>query len=90
MTKVRTCHGCRHNWYSAPGGIVGLDYPGRPAILSQPHSRCVKLQTYIPMVLGEHGKWIGSEIPADCPAHAKPVSCPVVPSPAPVSIFTVH
>lgn len=37
-----TCHGCRHCWYSAPDGLTG-DYPGRPAILSQPHSRCAAL-----------------------------------------------
>lgn len=67
-----TCHGCKHCWYSAPGGIQGADYPGRPKILSQPHSRCTALRAYVPMVLGEHGKWIGSAVPRECPEYAQP------------------
>lgn len=63
-----SCNGCKHNWYSASGGLSG-DYPGRPEILSKPHSRCRELEEYIPMVLGEHGKWLGSEIPTACPVH---------------------
>lgn len=66
-----TCHGCKHCCYSAPYGQSG-DYPGRPAILSQPHSRCTALQEYIPMVLGEHAKWLGSEVPVACPTHKQP------------------
>lgn len=72
---VPTCHGCKHTWYSAPDGQVG-DYPGRPAILSQPHSRCTALGEHIPMLLDGHRKWIGSVVPAACPIHA----------PAPVSM----
>jgi hypothetical protein len=64
-----TCHGCRGCWYSAPGGQQ--TYPGAPAILSQPHSRCTVLNAYVPMVLGEHGKWVASEVPADCPEYPK-------------------
>lgn len=66
-----TCHGCKHCWYSAPGGQSG-DYPGRPAILSQPHSRCIALQEYVPMVLGAYGKWLGSDVPMACPVHKRP------------------
>lgn len=66
MTKAPTCHGCKHCWYTAPKGLTG-DYAGRPEILSQPHSRCINLDTYVPMILGEHGKWIGSAVPEKCP-----------------------
>lgn len=65
------CHGCQHCWYSAPGGQVG-DWPGRPAILSQPHSRCTALDVYVPMIVGDREKWLGSEIPKECPQHAQP------------------
>lgn len=65
-----TCHGCSRNWYSASGGQQ--TYPGAPAILALPHSRCLELSAYIPMVLGEHGKWVGSEVPPECPVWAKP------------------
>lgn len=68
--RAPTCEGCKHNWYSARGGLVG-DYPGRPAILSRPHSRCTALAVYVPMVLGERGQWIASEIPKGCPEHAQ-------------------
>ena len=71
MRKSETCHGCKHNWYSAPGGLPGTEYPGRPAIMSLPHSRCLELKEYVPMILGEHGKWIGSEIPNGCPEHSQ-------------------
>lgn len=53
-----TCHGCKHTLYSAPGG-----QHRNPA----PHSRCSSLSRDIPMVLGPHQKWIGSELPVDCP-----------------------
>lgn len=65
-----TCHGCKHNWYSAPGGQQ--TYPGAPEILSQPHSRCSALAVHVPMILGEHGKWLGSDVPAGCPEHRQP------------------
>lgn len=68
---LKTCHGCKSNHYTAPDGQTG-DWPGRPAILSQPHSRCSALKVYVPMILGEHGKWLGSEVPKECPAHAQP------------------
>lgn len=65
-----TCHGCKGNWYTAPGGQP--TYPGAPEILSKPHTRCVTLGVYVPMVLGEHGKWLGSEVPGECPEHRQP------------------
>ncbi len=67
-----TCHGCKHCYYSARYGQSGVDYPGRPAILSQPHSRCTELAVYVPMVMGEHDKWLGSRVPPECPVHRQP------------------
>jgi len=67
--KLLTCHGCRHNWYSARDGLKGGDYPGRPAILSKPHSRCTALAVYVPMIIGQRGEWLGSEVPKECPEH---------------------
>jgi hypothetical protein len=29
------------------------------------------LNAYIPMVLGEKGKWVASEVPAECPELPK-------------------
>jgi len=62
--KLLTCHGCRHNWYSAPGGQAPL----KP----YPHSRCIALHVDVPMILGERDKWLGSEVPAGCPEHRQP------------------
>lgn len=67
------CDGCNHNHYSAPGGQQG--YPGCDPILLQPHSRCLHLKAYIPMVIekqrGAHGTsadvWVKSEVPPACP-----------------------
>lgn len=59
-----TCHGCKHCWYSAPGGQL----PRKP----YPHSRCLALNADIPMVLGPGQKWLGSEVPTACPVHAQP------------------
>ena len=56
--RLPTCHGCRKNWYSAPGG---------QAWNRTPHSRCLALAADIPMIMGEHQKWLGSEVPAACP-----------------------
>lgn len=56
--RLETCHGCRFNLYSAPRG---------QRLVPIPHSRCLKLQENIPMILGPHEKWLGSRIPADCP-----------------------
>lgn len=56
-----TCHGCSGCLYSAPGG---------QAWLRVPHSRCRVLNVNVPMVLGDHGKWLGSKVPADCPIYA--------------------
>jgi hypothetical protein len=67
-----TCHGCKHCLYSAPGGQQWATYPGAPEILMQPHSRCTALRIYVPMVLGQHGKWLGNEVPAGCPEYAQP------------------
>jgi hypothetical protein len=77
-----TCHGCKHCLYSAPGGQAG-DYPGRPEILSRPHSRCSALDVYVPMILGPrspscdgspgpYGKWLSSAVPRECPEHRQP------------------
>lgn len=63
-----TCHGCKHCHYTAPRGQAG-DYPGRPAILSQPHSRCLELADYIPMIVDVRGKWLGSDVPPACTVH---------------------
>lgn len=59
-----SCNGCKYNWYSAPHGQTRN---------RAPHSRCMKLNADIPMIVqdysGGHRKWVGSEIPADCPVH---------------------
>lgn len=59
-----TCHGCKHCWYSAPGG--------QPPLKPYPHSRCTALAADVPMILGEQDKWLGSEVPAGCPEHRQP------------------
>jgi len=56
--RLGRCDGCKHNWYSAPGGQVG-----KP----QPHSRCLALQLDIPMVLDARGNWLYSMKPENCP-----------------------
>jgi hypothetical protein len=66
-----TCHGCKHCLYAARYGQAG-EWPGRPAILSQPHSRCSALNSYVPMVMGEQDKWLGSVVPEGCPEHLQP------------------
>jgi hypothetical protein len=58
-----TCHGCKSCLYSAPGG---------QAWNRQPHSRCIALKVDVPMILGERDKWLGSEVPRDCPEHRQP------------------
>ncbi|MGE3342270.1 MAG: hypothetical protein AB7L71_02450 [Vicinamibacterales bacterium] len=58
-----TCHGCKHVHYTAPWG---------QAWDRTPHSRCSELRRNIPMVMGPHDKWLGSQIPADCPTHRQP------------------
>ena len=55
--RLGRCDGCKHNWYSAPGGQAG-----KP----DPHSRCLDLQADIPMVLGDKGVWLASAKPAHC------------------------
>lgn len=57
-----TCHGCKHCWYSAPYG---------QAWNRSPHSRCLALDADVPMIMGEHDKWLGSDVPAECPTHAQ-------------------
>lgn len=57
-----TCHGCRSNLYTA---TWGQERDRRP------HSRCSALKQNIPMILGPHDKWLGSEVPDDCPENAK-------------------
>lgn len=69
--RLPCCNGCKHNWYSARYGLKG-DYPGRPEILSQPHSRCTELGEYVPMVMGEHDKWLASRVPVGCPEYRQP------------------
>lgn len=69
---LKTCHGCKGCHYSAPGGQKWATYPGAPAILLRPHSRCSILKVYVPMLLGDHDKWIGSDVPKECPEHAQP------------------
>lgn len=54
------CDGCTGNVYSAPGG---------QALKRWPHSRCSWLDRDIPMILGDHGRWIASDVPLDCPRH---------------------
>lgn len=61
--ELLTCHGCRQCLYSAPGG---------QAWNRTPHSRCKALARDIPMVLGPHEKWLGSEVPTDCPEYKQP------------------
>jgi hypothetical protein len=69
------CAGCKHNYYSAPGGQRG--YPGCAPIVLEPHSRCLHLEAYIPMVIekqkGSDGTsstvWVSSAIPPDCPTY---------------------
>jgi MinD superfamily P-loop ATPase len=62
MNKM-TCHGCRRCLYTAPGG---------QAWNREPHSRCVELNVDVPMILGEHDKWVGSKVPSGCPEFAQP------------------
>lgn len=64
MARALTCHGCKHCWYSAPGGQLPL----KP----YPHSRCIALHVDVPMVLGEREKWLASDVPKECPEHAQP------------------
>lgn len=56
-----SCHGCKSCHYSAPDG----QHWNRA-----PHSRCLALGRDIPMVLGDHGKWLASEVRAECPVPA--------------------
>lgn len=70
--RLPTCNGCKHCRYSARFGLKGGDYPGRPEILSQPHSRCTELEVYVPMVVGEHDKWLASHVPPQCPEYRQP------------------
>lgn len=57
MQRTQTCHGCKHCLYTAPNG---------QAWNTQPHSRCKDLSVDVPMIFGEHRKWVGSEIPMQC------------------------
>lgn len=62
----RRCSGCKHNWYSAPGGCIGKPYP---------HSRCLFFKADIPAVVEKvtgcdgtkSAKWIESLVPDGCP-----------------------
>jgi hypothetical protein len=56
-----SCHGCTHNWYSAPGG---------QAHNREPHSRCLFFARDIPMLV-ERDRWYGSTIPPACPTFAQ-------------------
>lgn len=66
--KNAKCDGCRHNWYSAPGGQEWN---------RAPHSRCLLFKADIPMAIeklrGCDGRltpqWVRSEIPKDCPTY---------------------
>lgn len=66
MSKLSRCDGCKHNWYSAPGGCAGKPYP---------HSRCLLFALDVPAVIerkvGCDGTksphWVRSEFPAGCP-----------------------
>lgn len=58
---METCHGCPRVLYSAPGG---------QAWDRKPHSRCSALKVNVPMILGEHEKWLGSEVPPECPQRS--------------------
>lgn len=57
--QTATCHGCSEVVYTAPGGQLPL----KP----YPHVRCGALSRDIPMILGEHQKYLGNEVPDDCP-----------------------
>lgn len=59
---MKTCHGCSDCHYTAPGG---------QAWNRSPHSRCSRLGVDVPMVLGDHQKWLGSEVPDSCPVYSK-------------------
>ncbi len=69
--QVPICSGCKHCHYTARYGLKG-DYPGRPEILAKPHSRCTELGVYVAMVMGEHDKWLASEVPRECPEFRQP------------------
>ena len=79
MSIQPMCMGCKHNWYSAPGGQKSLAHPGTDPILAKPHSRCLYFAAYIPMVVeklkgcdGTYSeKWIRSEIPPGCPSFSQ-------------------
>lgn len=73
MSGREKCAGCKHLLYSAPGGQQG--YPGCDPILTRPHSRCLYLKAYIPIVIEKKkgcdgttsNEWVRSEIPLGCP-----------------------
>lgn len=75
MVGQTTCAGCKHNWYSAPGGT---------AHVKTPHSRCLHFAANIPAVIekkrGCDGKlspeWVDSIKPPDCPTFPVPPSKP--------------
>ncbi len=69
--RVPTCHGCKHCHYTAMWGLKG-DYPGRPEILAQPHSRCTELGIYVKMIMGPGDKWLASDVPRECPEFRQP------------------
>lgn len=68
------CDGCKHNLYSAPNGQLG--FPGGDPMLLEPHSRCLLLNVYIPMVIEKKkgcdgttsAVWVRSEKPIGCPS----------------------
>jgi len=70
MSAVPICAGCKHNWYSAPGGCLGKPFP---------HSRCLFFKEDIPAVVkklagcggSKSPRWIRSEVPAGCPTFSE-------------------
>ncbi|MBK8072902.1 MAG: hypothetical protein IPK34_13205 [Ramlibacter sp.] len=64
--------------YARDVPLPGTSKAGMTALLvkpveanRQPHSRCLALSCDVPMVLGEHEKWLASEVPGECPERGK-------------------
>ena len=42
--RAPRCDGCKHLWYSAPGGLVN----GHTAEIRRPHIRCLHFSAFVP------------------------------------------
>jgi hypothetical protein len=74
--RAPRCDGCKHLWYSAPGGLVN----GHTAEIRRPHIRCLHFSAYVPCVIERRrgcdgtmsNDWVGNEVPAGCPTFDPP------------------